>query len=174
MGKRNKVVQIVILAFIVVLGGSAIGAALFKSEEVPVVGSRVPDIKLQQLNGEVRTLSDLKGKAVVLNFWGSWCEPCKREMPALQSAYDQWKNKGVDIIGVNYGEDELVVNNFVSQMGVHFPMWLDRKKTASKAFGIRPLPTTFFVNPDGKVHAIKLGEVTAEELDTYIKQMIGS
>ena len=174
MAKRNKAVQIIILAATLLLGGIAIFPTLFESSAVPTVGSSVPNIKLQELDGEVRSLSDLKGQAVILNFWGSWCEPCKREMPALSKAYEQWKEQGVEIIGINYGEDELVVRNFAKQMGVTFPIWLDRKKTASKEFGIRPLPTTFFINPEGKVHHIKLGEVTSEELDVLIKQMIST
>lgn len=172
MGKRNKVVQIAILAVILIIGGFAIVPSLLQSNEVPVVGSSVPNIKLQELNGDIQYLSDYKGSIMVLNFWGTWCEPCKREMPAMQSAWEKWKDKGVYIVGINYGEDALVVSNFIEKMGVEFPMWLDSKKTAAKAFGIRPLPTTFFVQPDGKVHAIKQGEVTAEELDAYLMQMI--
>lgn len=173
MVKRNKTVQVLILAAALVLGGIAIFPTIFKSSAVPTVGSSVPNITLQELNGEVKSLADLKGKAVIMNFWGSWCEPCKREMPALSQAYDQWKDKDVVVLGINYGEDALVVENFTKSMGVTFPVWLDQKRNASKAFGIRPLPTTFFINPEGKVHYIKLGEVTSEELDELIKQMLG-
>lgn len=173
MVRRNKAVQVIILAAAIVLGGIAIFPTLFESSDVPNVGSSVPDVTLQELNGEIRSLNDLQGKAVIMNFWGSWCEPCKREMPALSRAYDEWKDKGVVVLGINYGEDALVVDNFVKRMDVTFPIWLDKKKTVSKSFGIRPLPTTFFINPEGKVHYIKLGEVTDLELERLIKQMLG-
>lgn len=174
MAKRNKVVQIIILAVTILLGGYAIVPTLFSSSDIPVVGSTVPNIKLQTLDEDVKSLSDLRGKIVIMNFWGSWCEPCKREMPALSKAYEQWQDQGVEVIGVNYGEDALVVRNFAKSMGVTFPIWLDKKKTASRAFGIKPLPTTFFINADGKVHFIKLGEVSSEELDELIKQMLNT
>lgn len=172
MVKRNKTVQVLILAAALVLGGIAIFPTLFKTSDVPTVGSSVPDVKLQELNGEVQSLANLRGKAVIMNFWGSWCEPCIREMPALSKAYDEWKDKDVVVLGINFGEDALVVDNFTKRMGVTFPVWLDQKKTVAKSFGVRPLPTTFFINPEGKVHYIKLGEVSDEELDRLIKQML--
>ncbi|MCR8843005.1 thiol-disulfide oxidoreductase ResA [Paenibacillus sp. SC116] len=171
MGKRNKSLQMVILGAIILLGGFAIGSALFANDSVPVIGSKVPNIKLQQLNGDVQELNNLKGQAVVLNFWGTWCEPCTREMPAFQRAHEEWKDKGVSIIAVNNGEDPITVNNYVNAMNITFPIWLDSKKSAAKAYGIRPLPTTFFIKPDGTVHNIILGEVEESVLKTQIKEI---
>ncbi|MBD8497664.1 thiol-disulfide oxidoreductase ResA [Paenibacillus arenosi] len=171
MGKRNKSLQMVILAAILLLGGFAIGSALFTSNSVPVIGSKVPNIKLQQLNGDVQELTNLKGQAIVLNFWGTWCEPCTREMPAFQRAHEEWKDKGVSIIAINNGEDPITVNNYVNAMNITFPIWLDSKKSVAKAYGIRPLPTTFFIKPDGTVHNIILGEVEESVLKTQIKEI---
>ncbi len=172
MGKRNKTTQIIILVVILVLGGFAVSSA-FKKPEVPKEGSTIPDLPLQQLNGSVVKLGDYKGKALVLNFWGSWCEPCEREMPTLQKAADEWKAKNVEIVGINYGEDPLVVQNYMKKVNVHFTMLLDQKKKVTEAFGIRPLPTTFFVKPDGKVHAIHIGELTQSQLDKYLQEITG-
>ncbi|MBN3527669.1 thiol-disulfide oxidoreductase ResA [Paenibacillus apiarius] len=172
MGKRNKTIQITILVVILVLGGFAVSSA-FKKPEVPKEGSMIPDLPLQQLNGSVVKLGDYKGKALALNFWGSWCEPCEREMPALQKAADEWKAKNVEIVGINYGEDPLVVQNYMKKVNVHFTMLLDQKKKVTEAFGIRPLPTTFFVKPDGKVHAIHIGELTESQLNTYLQEIAG-
>ncbi|UHA76217.1 redoxin domain-containing protein [Paenibacillus sp. 481] len=175
MGKRNKIVQIIILSVILVVGGYAIGTALLKpSNTAPVVGSTIPDIALQMADGEVKSFNDFEGKALVLNFWGTWCEPCEREMPALQQAWEKWKPEGVEVIGINIGEDKLVVQNYMKKVNVHFPMMLDLKFKARDAFNARGLPATFFVKPDRTVQAIHVGELTTEMLDNYIQQIVNA
>ncbi|GAV11098.1 MULTISPECIES: redoxin domain-containing protein [Paenibacillus] len=170
LGKRNKTVQILILAVIAILGGIAISNA-YSKPTYPEVGSRIPDVSLHTLKGDTVQLSDYKGKSLVLNFWGSWCEPCEREMPTLQKAADDWKDRNVEVVGINYGEDAIVVDNYMKAVNVHFTMLLDSNKSVTKAFGVRPLPTTFFIKPDGKVHAIHTGEVTTSQLESYLEQM---
>lgn len=171
MGKRNKTVQLLILAVIVVLGGFALSNAYSKPSYLGV-GDLIPDLSLHTWSGDTVKLSEYKGKSLVLNFWGSWCELCVREMPIFQKAADDWKDDHVEIVGINCGEDALVVENFMKKVGVHFTMLLDTSKIATKAFGVRPLPITFFVKPDGTVHTILEGEVTTSQLETYLKQMV--
>lgn len=173
MGKRNKTVQIIILAGILLLGGFAVSSA-FKKSETPKAGDAIPNLTLQNVQGDLVQLSDYREKTVVLNFWGSWCEPCEREMPALQSTADDWKERGVEVVGVNAGEDALVVENYMRKVNVHFTMLLDQKKKAIKAFGIGPMPTTFFIKPDGKVHAIHIGELSPDQLNAYLQQITGT
>lgn len=102
-----------------------------------------PFFELLGLDGQVHTSDEYQGKAMVINFWGTWCEPCVKEMPALQAQADKWKDKGVQFVGINVGEDQMTVENFVQQVGVDFPIMLDRDKNSVRDFGISPMPTTF-------------------------------
>lgn len=173
MGERNKTVQIIILAGILLLGVFAV-SSVFKKSATPKAGSRIPNLTLQTVQGDLVQLSDYRDKTVVLNFWGSWCEPCEREMPALQGTADDWKERGVEVVGVNAGEDALVVENYMRKVNGHFPVLLDQKKKAMKAFGIGAMPTTFFIKPNGKVHAIHIGELSRNQLNAYLQQITGT
>lgn len=169
--KQNKVVRLLILTILAVLGGIAISEA-YRKPVYPEVGSHIPNLSLRNLQGDRVKLSDYNGKVLVLHFWGSWCEPCAREMPTLQQAANDWKERNVEIVGINVGEDALVVENYRKTVQVHFTMLLDAKQEAVRAFGIQPLPTTFFIQPNGNVHAIHIGEVTASQLESYLQQMV--
>ncbi|MNW66072.1 Thiol-disulfide oxidoreductase ResA [compost metagenome] len=108
---------------------------------------------------------------MVINFWGTWCEPCVKEMPALQAQADKWKDQGVQFVGINVGEDQMTVDNFVRQVGVTFPIMLDREKNSVRDFGISPMPTTFFVSDTGKISTIHIGQLDLDTLDAQISQL---
>lgn len=93
MGKARKPIQIVILFLILLLGGYAIGSSVFGGDGKPTEGGRAPDFELLGLDGVTHTLEEYKGKSVVLNFWGSWCAPCVKEMPALQAQWESGKTR---------------------------------------------------------------------------------
>ncbi|TGU42384.1 redoxin domain-containing protein, partial [Mesorhizobium sp. M00.F.Ca.ET.186.01.1.1] len=93
-------------------------SSFVKDPNAVKVGGDAPNFSLEQLNGPELALDDLKGKGVVLNFWGTWCEPCKKEMPALQEQYNKFKDKGLVVVGVNIGEAPVAVEPFVKQFGV--------------------------------------------------------
>lgn len=174
MGKSRKKVQIIILLLIVILGGYAITTQVSGSNGKPTEGSKAPNFDLLGLDGKVHTLDEYKGKALVVNFWGTWCEPCVKEMPALQAQYDKWKDKDVVIVGINAGEDKMAVENFVKLVHVSFPVMLDPEKDAIQSYGISPLPTTFFVSPNGKINKIHLGQLDLQTLDQQIEELVNS
>ncbi|GAB1156867.1 thiol-disulfide oxidoreductase ResA [Paenibacillus illinoisensis] len=171
MGKSRRTVQIVILLLILVLGGYAITTSVSGSNGKPKEGDKAPSFELLGLDDQVHTSEEYEGKAMVINFWGTWCEPCVKEMPALQAQADKWKDQGVQFIGINAGEDQMTVDNFVRQVGVNFPIMLDRDKTSIRDFGISPMPTTFFVSNTGKISTIHIGQLDLDTLDAQISQL---
>lgn len=174
MGKSRKKIQIIILLVIVMLGGYAIASNVMGSNGKPEIGKKAPNFNLLGLDGNVHKLDDFKGKALVINFWGTWCKPCVKEMPALQAQSEKWKDKGVVVIGINAGEDRMSVENFVKQVDVSFPVFLDPNKEAVQNYGISPLPITFFVSADGIVNNIHTGQLDLSTLDTQIEQLVSS
>ncbi|MEC0089805.1 redoxin domain-containing protein [Paenibacillus macquariensis] len=174
MGKSRKKVQIVILLMIVILGGYAIISNVYGSGGKPEVGDKAPSFNLLGLDGSVHNLDEYKGKAMVINFWGTWCKPCVKEMPALQAQSEKWKYKDVVVIGINAGEDIMSVDNFAKQANISFQILLDPNKEAIQSYGISPLPTTFFVAANGKIKKIHLGELDLNALDYEIEQLVSN
>lgn len=174
MGKSRKSVQVVILLAIVLIGIYAVATVVFGSDGVPKQGDRAADFQLLGMDGEVHTMSQYEGKARVINFWGTYCPPCVREMPALQAQWEKWGSQGVEIIGINVGENKMTVENFVAQTGVQFPILRDPNREAVKSYGVGPMPTTFFVTASGKIDHIRIGELDLSTLDKQIEQLVNA
>lgn len=98
----------------------------------------------------------------MLNFWATYCEPCKREMPYMESLYPQYKEKGVEIVAVSVDMTEIVINKFVNQYDLTFPILHDKSSEVMDAYGIKPLPTTYFIDENGVIVERVLGELTLE------------
>jgi len=112
-----------------------------------------PDLKLEDIDEEIINIKSYKGKVVVVNFWATWCPPCRKEMPSLQRLYSKVKDKGVEVLAVNVGEDADRVFSFLSNLEpeAEFKALLDKDSKAFKRWKVRGLPTTFIVNKDGKI-----------------------
>ena len=136
----------------------------------PAIGHPAPDFTLATLDGESLTLSDLRGQPVVMNFWASWCGPCRSEMPELQRLHDRLTDAGVVMLGVNQGEEHDVVSRYRQEIGVDFPTALDQRTGVSQQYLVNSLPTTFFIDRDGVIQTIFIGPMTdavlAENLRT--------
>ncbi len=173
MGKARRPIQIVILIFIVILGAYAIGSAVSGGGSgKPQTGDRPPAIKLLGMDGDVHTLEEYKGKAVVINFWATWCTYCVNEMPALQAQWKKWSDQGVVVLGINTGEDKMTVTNFIQQLGIDFPVLYDFDNEAVQDYGVVPMPTTYFVDKKGKIASIHEGELNLATLDDQIKRLV--
>jgi cytochrome c biogenesis protein CcmG, thiol:disulfide interchange protein DsbE len=134
----------------------------------PIVGSKAPEFTLQTLDGETISLSDLEGKAVLINFWATWCEPCKIEMPFFQERYERY-SPNFDVLAVNYAEPEDTVRRFVESEGLTFTILLDRSAQVVRQYQVRGYPTTVMVDPDGIIQVYHIGIVTQRQLDGYLK-----
>ena len=150
---------------------SAVGAPLSSSPS-PREGFLAPDFTLDTLDGNRVTLSELRGKVVVVNFWATWCLPCRAETPALEKSYAQYKDSGVVILGVNLTNQDVVseVESFVQEFELTYPILLDRDGSVSNSlYQIRGLPTTFFVNREGIIRTVLVGGPMSE---TFIRSKI--
>lgn len=129
-------------------------------------GDQAPNFTLQTLAGETVSLENYKGKKVVLNFWATWCTPCRAEMPDLQKYYDQNRTGDYEILAINldYRND---VQGFVDEMQITFPIVLDTKKDVQEAYEVLNLPSTYFIDESGVIVNRHLGQITYEQLKEY-------
>ncbi|MFC1997020.1 peroxiredoxin family protein [Chloroflexota bacterium] len=125
-----------------------------------------PDFKLNTLDGDSITLSDLRGKAVLVNFWATWCPPCRSEMPAMQQVFDDYGPDELVILAVNssYQDQSDDVDTFVFERGLTFPVLLDTTGEISDQYQVNSLPTTFFIDPEGIIKEIVIGGPMSEAL----------
>jgi cytochrome c biogenesis protein CcmG/thiol:disulfide interchange protein DsbE len=125
--------------------------------ELPREGFTAPDLTLQTLDGETVTLSDLRGQAVLINFWASWCPPCRNEMPAIQQVYEEYRDEGFTVVAVNSQEQETRVVAFAEPLGLTFPILIDRDGSVFDRYQVAALPTTFFVDRAGVIRGVTTG-----------------
>ena len=126
-------------------------------------GTAIVDFQLDLLGGGSRTLSSYKGKVVFLNFWATWCGPCRQEMPSMERLYQRLNDKGLEILAVNLQEDDKTVQKFVDEYELTFPVLLDRSGRVGSTYGARSIPTTYIVSREGYVIA---GTIGTREWDT--------
>ncbi|MFQ5597741.1 MAG: redoxin domain-containing protein [Nitrospiria bacterium] len=129
----------------------------------PLVGGPVPHFQLESLNGSSGKISDYQGKVVLLNFWATWCEPCKKEMPEIQAAYDEYKDQGFVVLALNFGEKKSDAQKLVNEMGLTFPILLDRKVEVAERHNVVSLPVTFFIDPNGIIKEKVFGGTLTKE-----------
>lgn len=132
----------------------------------PQMGFSAPDFTLDVLDGEKLTLSDLRGKVVLVNLWASWCPPCRAEMPALDAMYRKYRDAGFVVVAVNttYQDAEADARAFVQRLGLTFPIVLDRDGATSQRYRLQALPTSYFVGRDGLIRDIVIGGPMSETL----------
>lgn len=175
MGRHRKLIQYLIFAIVLIVGGYAIGNSLFTTSTVLGQGDTPPSFKLAGLDNSVHEWEDYAGKPVILNFWGTFCPPCRDEMPALQKQYEKWKGQGLELVGINLSEDRLTVESFIRQVGVNFPILLDKDKNIEKQYGLKHYPTTFFITANGTIQEVVIGGLlTEEEIETRVERLMKS
>ena len=158
-----------LLGALVYLGGP--GAADLPGSDrrlPPTVGSPAGDFTLERLDGETVQLSDLQGKAVLVNFWATWCVPCRAEMPLIEQYAQQYGDQLV-VLGVNYAESPRAVADFVAEVGITFPILLDRDGRTADSYFVRSYPATFFIDQQGIIRAQHLGVLTTEQMPVYLE-----
>ncbi len=132
----------------------------------PREGFSAPDFTLDLLDGGQVTLSDLRGQAVMINLWASWCPPCRAEMPAIERVYQDLKDEGLVVLAVNttYQDSESAAAAFVEEFGLTFPIALDRTGAVSNRYQLRGLPSTYFVDREGVIRSVVVGGPMSEGL----------
>jgi peroxiredoxin len=154
---------------------SAVGYTLYlnfgKDKAVVQAGSIAPDFKLETLEGKSVKLSDYRGQGVFLNFWGSWCKPCEKEMPYMENQYQAFKDQGIEILALNIGESNFIAQKFVEEHNLSFPILMDRDREITQLYGITPIPTTFLIDKSGKVLKVITGSMTEANVKKYMEMI---
>ena len=167
MNTGLKVVPVIILTLGMLLAGCAGGTS-----QNPWIGKPAPDFQLSTLNGQPVSLSDLRGKPVLVNFWATWCLPCRGEMPYIQQIYDEWQAKGLVLLAINIGESPSQVAKFMQSQGLSLPVLLDGKGNIAVMYNVRAIPTTFFIDRDGIIKDMKVGAFQSKaEIESSLSKL---
>lgn len=143
----------------------------------PEIGFAAPDFKLQTFDGKLMTLSDLRGKVILVNFWASWCPPCRAEMPALNKVFERYRATGFVVLAVNttFQDVETEARAFYQNLGLTIPAVLDRDGQVSRSYQVQALPTSFFIDSQGMVRdTVFGGSMTEALIATKVEQLLST
>jgi len=166
--QRRVLYAIILIAALAWAFVSTDHAGTSTSGEIPAPreGFLAPDFTLQTLEGETITLSELRGQAVLVNLWATWCPPCRAEMPAMQKMYEEYKEQGFVVLAVNmtYQDTPSAILPFTQEYGLTFPVLLDETDNVGDHYELRSLPSSFFIDRDGIIREVVIGGPMAEAL----------
>jgi peroxiredoxin len=153
---------------------AVVGAALAACAILPAgaiaPATTAPDFTLRTVGGPNLRLQEQRGRVVLVNFWATWCAPCRKEMPHLNRLYEKYRASGFVLLGVNVDDDTSKAAAVAAQLGLKFPVLLDSDKTASRLYDLNAMPSTVLVDRDGRVRYVHRGYLDGYE-DTYDKQI---
>lgn len=171
MKRRRLIIRSSILALIALAVGYTLYANFIADRSIAKAGEESINFVLETLDGERIELEELRGKGVFLNFWGTYCPPCEKEMPIMEELYETYKQQGVEIIAVNVNEPELTVERFVKRYDLTFPIAIDKGMLVSDAYGIRPLPTTILIDEHGTIAHVHKGGMTEPMVRDFMERI---
>ncbi len=166
MNKRLWVL-IAVLSFLFIV---SVFIGLRLQNAAPADPSRIPQLTGMTLDSRQISLSDLRGQVVMLNFWATWCPPCRGEMPTIQSAYETYHDRGFTVLAINASESPEAVRAFVDRMGLTFPVVLDPRAVIQRQFLVDSFPTSLLIDPGGVLYASHGGALTADQIASTIEQ----
>ena len=168
----NRSQRITLYLLILIAGASWIfisadpSATTVGAISAPQAGFAAPDFTLKTPEGEEYTLSELKGNAVLVNLWATWCPPCRAEMPAIQKMYQEYKDQGFIVLALNmtYQDDPFAVVPFAKEYGLTFPILLEETSDVASIYQLRSLPSSYFINRAGIIEEVVIGGPMSEAL----------
>jgi peroxiredoxin len=169
MNKALTAIGVIILTLVILMAGCPSNGG---ATEAPEVGKTAPDFQFQGSDEQAIYLSELKGKPVLVNFWQTRCGPCAYEMPFLQQVYDEWEGKGLVLLAINIGESPSQIAEFMQTQGLSLPVLLDSQGSIAQQYGIRAIPTSFFIDTGGIIQEIKVGAFRSKaEIESSLSQL---
>lgn len=147
--------------------------AAAQKEAMPQKGFTAPDFELESASGETVSLSQFQGQPVIVNFWATWCAPCRAELPDFQRVSDTYSDQGLQFVLLNQAEDAETAQSFLDDLGIDMTTLLDKRGEVANMYRVRGLPTTVFVRPDGTIHDIVVGGPISEaKLTENVEQIV--
>jgi cytochrome c biogenesis protein CcmG/thiol:disulfide interchange protein DsbE len=137
----------------------------------PYIGAPAPELEAETVDGSKISLQDFRGKVVVLNFWATWCAPCREEMPALEARYEKYKDRGLVVLAIDFDEPAEDVRAFRDSLALTFPVLLDPGAAIQQLYRVRGYPTSYFVDRDGTIQVQHVGIMYEDQLDGYLTQL---
>lgn len=163
----------IVLVFAIVLALlGLLGWGLDKAQKGPIENGPAPDFTLQDFDGRSVTLSDLRGQVVVINFWASWCPPCREEAAYLERTWRKYKDQGVVFIGVDYVDTEKAALAYIEEFNITYINGPDLGTRISDAYNIQGVPETFFIARNGEVRGMHIGPIYSPDLDEKIEELL--
>ena len=140
----------------------------------PATGSAAPDFTLKSDSGRNLKLSELRGEVVMINFWATWCAPCREEMPLLNQLYEQYRKVGFTLLAINVDDDPAKARVMARKLGVSFPVLFDTDKRVSKLYDVAAMPSTLLIDRDGRVRYVHRGYVAGVEhkYQTQVRELL--
>jgi peroxiredoxin len=136
----------------------------------PKAGRLAPDFTLTDLDGNQVKLSDFRGKTVFLNFWATWCPPCRAEMPEIESIHQEYKDKNVVVIGIALSEPENEVRQFIQRSGYSWTFLIDTRGEASSNYEVTAIPTSFFLDRERIIRAVNIGAMSERSMEAKLAE----
>ena len=155
-------------ARLVLAAALAVGASVAPAAVAPATAA--PDFTLRSVDGPNLRLQEQRGRVVLVNFWASWCGPCRQEMPHLNKLYEKYRASGFVLLGINVDDDTRNAADVAAKLGLKFPVLLDTDKTVSRLYDLATMPSTVLIDREGKVRFIHRGYLAGYE-DAYDKQI---
>ena len=171
----RRALGVILALSLVAIGSSGSDEAAAESARfVAWTRAETPPLALKDLGGRERSLAEYRGKVVLLNFWATWCEPCRDEMPSMRRLREAVGRHVFDVVAVNYGESPSRVRDFLAKEHLDLTVLLDPDQSVAKAWRVRILPSSFLVGPDGRVRFSVLGELEWSESDalTVVRSLL--
>lgn len=165
--RRIIYITILVLGFTwIFLSADNTGKSTAGQIPAPQRGFLAPDFELETPAGETIKLSDLRGQAVLVNLWATWCPPCRAEMQSIETVYNEYKGQGFTVLAVNmtYQDDASEIMSFVNEQELTFPILLDITSEMANAYQLKSLPSSYFINRDGTINEVVIGGPMAEAL----------
>ena len=166
MNKIPKIMLVLALAMVILATGCI--------ETGAAVGDRAADFQLRDLEGNEVSLSSLRGSPILLNFWATWCPPCRLEMPFIQEVYQEWTDKGLVILAIDIGESAATVRDFMQNSNYTIPVLLDTRRVVSQKYNVTAIPTTYFIDRNGVIQDKLIGAFPSKDsMVLYVERLLG-
>lgn len=156
--KKTTLILIIIISLSVAVSAGTIQERL--TENGFAISKKIVqsiNFKLENIQGIEEELTDYRGKVVFLNFWATWCGPCRYEMPSMEKLYNEFKGDGLEILAINLGEKAPVIKEFMEEYNLSFPVLLDKDNSVAMNYGVRSIPTTYLIDRDGNILGMAVG-----------------